>query len=200
LRRKPGYVAAPELTVENQALATGAYRDSGNDRDPAVRQFPPLRSPHSGVPFLDPRGKVRIHGSQPGRSAWPKIVTSKSGLRLGWARLRLEPRAAELLYTTPHLGSVREFSTRGLKSATASWSKVERQWMKREDRVPTKDLSPFEYEVVSAAHSDRGYEYNVRVCVRHGDAFECPPSAACTGFTGGTNWAPPRPTRVQHTN
>ena len=108
-------MAAPELTVATQALAAGACRDSGNDRDlvapslamrvnqstvfartrscphqeskgspirrcarsnfserprraglaihdggTAVQQFPPLRSPHFGVPFLDSQGKVRI--------------------------------------------------------------------------------------------------------------------------------------------
>ena len=146
-------MAAPELTVATQALAAGACRDSGNDRDlvapslarivnqstvlrgpglahirnqkearfvvapgptsvsvldvrelaihdgsTAVQQFPPLRSPHSGVPFLDSQGIPWIPA---GPICMAQDCTFEIWIKTRVAWLRLERRAAELLYTTP---------------------------------------------------------------------------------------------------
>ena len=206
-------MAAPELTVATQALAAGAYRDSGNDRDPvapslamivnqsavlggpglarirnqkearfvaapgptsavvldvrelaihdggtAVQQFPPLRSPHSGVPFPHSQGKVRIPRIPAEPICRAQDCTFEIWIKTRPARLRLERRAVELLYTTPvswyrFLDSLLLYSRFEVSSGKLEESRTTVGGERRSGSYA--GLVPFGHEVASTAHADR---------------------------------------------
>jgi hypothetical protein len=192
-QKESRFVVAPGPT---SAIIFDVREPAIHDDGTAVRQFPPLRSTHTGVPFLDSQKKVRIPRI-PARTARDCNFEIWIRTRLGTAPVRTQGCGTRT--QPPHFG-------------IGSWilhSRFEVGGGKLEESGSTvgeerrsgsyKGLARFGYEVVSTAHSDRSYEYNVRFA-RITGPFESPCSAACTSFTRGTNWAPPRPSRVRHTN
>jgi hypothetical protein len=92
----------------------------------AGQQVPQLRLPHSGVPFLDSQGKVRIPRIPAGPICTAQDCTFEIWIKTRLARLPLRLRNS-CIPPFRILVSVLGFSTRGLKSAAASWREVERQ-------------------------------------------------------------------------
>lgn len=155
----------------------------------AVQQLPPLQLPQPGVPFLDSQGKISIPRISGGPTCTVQDCTFEIWIKTRLARLPLERRAAELLYTAlPYLGIrswilCSRFEVRRGKLEESSTTVVE---VRHGTLGSYEGLVPFGYEVVSAGGSLRLIRPRLQLCCRlsacHGISFECPPSASCTNL------------------